>query len=549
MNRLPGLRRWVFLLLLVATAVSGQDLINSLLDQGMRHYAQQNWAAAADYLGQVCDMAPDHHTARYYLVYSLLMMKKYPAALKEASTLVERQPGVPQYVQLRDQVQQAMAATLAAQTGPGAPAGTRRPGVPPKEVVLGGYEPLKGKTLEEPKMPTGPRPGKPTPAKPPTPLEQAISYLDGGDYAEATRLLDDLLKKEPKNAKVLHHRGVVELNQRLYPAAVSWFKKAVEADPKSFETWFLLGEIAAREGRLKDAEDAFQKAVAIKQDVFALVNLGDVLRRQGQPKKALEIYEKVIKLDSNVLEAKINLAEAQLDLGRIDDATVLINEVLTANPSNGQAHFVKGKLLYRSDLLDDAISEIKLALNTASDNAEYQLFLGKVLLKAFRTGEASERGAAVLRDNPQSFEARLLLAEAMLMEGQTGDAEEHVNQAEKIRSSPELARLRALIARRNGDNDKAKTFFQTYLSQDPDNGYAYLEYGDMLEKSGDIPSALEVYRLIKTRFAGTQFADNAEIRLAALGGSAAGNEPALPGGGYTPPPIAKPPAKPGKVRY
>ncbi|NLI77865.1 MAG: tetratricopeptide repeat protein [Candidatus Riflebacteria bacterium] len=548
MNRCSRLQILVPLVLLLATSASGQDLTGALLDQGMRHYAQQNWAGAADYLGQVCDMAPDQHTARYYLVYSLLMMRKFPEALSHANILVQRNPGQPAYLQLQAQIQQAIAAQAAPRPDGG---GGSRPGVPPKEVVLGGYEPASGKgVLIEPKMPTGPRPSKPKPPKADTPLDTAIAHIDAEEYPQAVAILDDLLKKDPKNAKALHYRGVVEFNQRQYGAARDWFKKAVAVDPKGFETWFLMGDAANRESKFGEARDAFAKAVAIKEDVFALLNLADAQRKLGKAKEAEEIYKKIVKIDSNVVEAKVNLADAQLEQGRVDDAAVLINDVLSINPTNGFAHYVKGKILFRSDLNEDAISELKLALSTSPDNDLYRLAMAKALLKGFRTGEATELGGAVLRDNPNSYEARLILAEALLMEGQTGDAEEHVDQAEKIMAGPELNRLRGLIALRNGDQEKAKTMFQTYISQDSTNGFAYLEYADVLEKAGDVPSALEVYKLIKSRFGGTALEAQADAKLTALGGAAAAGEAAPPAGAEAPPATpATPPPAPGKVRY
>ena len=538
------LRLLIPILLMLTLAASGQDLVGPLFDQGMKHYSQQNWAGAVDYLGQVCDMSPNHHLARYYLVYSLLMIKHYPAALKQATILSERNPGVPQYATLLSQIQQTIAAQSTAKIVSGG-----RPGAPPKEVTFGGYNSPGGKTLEQPKMPVHPpKPKTPSTAKPETPLEIAIAHIDAEEFAPATQLLDELIKKEPKNAKALHYRGVVEFNQRKYAESRGWFQKSVALDPKAFETFFLLGDAANREGKTKEAEEAFQKATALKEDVFAFLNLADVKRKLGKISDAEEIYKKIAKIDPNMVDAKVQLADCQLEQGKVDDAMVMVNDVLTFNPANALAHFVKGKILYRSELNDDAISELKTALAASPDSEYYQIALAKALLKGFKTGEATELGAAVLKNNQESYDARLILAEALMLEGQTGDAAEHIEKASKINPGPEIQRMKALLAKRNGDNDGARTFFQAYISQDSNNAFAYLEYADFLEKTGDIPGAIEVFKMIPAHFPGSSLAAQAEMKITALGAQAGGGTPDTthPGPGKTASASTPPP---GKVRY
>ena len=66
------------------------SLIPALLDEGMKHYSEKQYSAAADYLGQVVDMDAEHSQARYYLVYSLALSGNQEMALKHAEILAKK---------------------------------------------------------------------------------------------------------------------------------------------------------------------------------------------------------------------------------------------------------------------------------------------------------------------------------------------------------------------------------------------------------------------------------------------------------------------------
>jgi len=528
----------IFTLLMIfltgSLVVFAQDLVAPLFAQGMKLYTQKDYAGAADYLGQVCDITADHHQARFYLVYSLAAIKNYAEALKQAKLLCDRNPLNPQFVALRDQIQQAFNAANSTKNISITDSAVQ------KETYLGHNDPLAITTSSGVISISTPR-ASPV-ARPKSPLDDAVTCLDSEEYAQAAKLFDAIIGKDPKNAKALHYRGLVEYNQKKYTDARTWFQKAVAVKPE-FDTLFLLGEALQREGNPKGAEEAFQKALAIKEDVFAILNLAEAKRKQGKTNEALEFYRKALKIDPNVSEAKIFCGETLLDQGKIEEATKIINEVLTTEPSNGYAHYVKGRILLQGDLSDDAVNEAKSAIIAMPENEFFKIFLAKAYLKGYKTGPALDVAGEIIKTNPNNYEARVILAEGLLFSGEIENAKEHLEQAEKIRPGPEVTKIRAFIARKLGDNEKAKELFQSYLSQEAGNGSAYLEYGQFLEEIGDAPMAAEVYKSIQTRFPKTSFAATADAKLEAIA-------PKLPqGAGDKTATPDKPKVEPGKVKY
>lgn len=508
--------------------INGQDMISNLYQQGIYHYSNKNWLAAIDYLGQVCDLNPDHLDARYYLAYSLIMVKKYHEALKHANILISKSPQVKQYIELRDLIMKLVTqpSLSATNTNPKDMQLTKEsytksilketPKVSTKiqkEVIItSNSETQSPSTLDKNKKINKSKEVSQKISK----LDSILQLIDNREFAQAINLLEELIKKEPKNSKYLHYRGVVEIELKNYTKAINWLKKALEIDKNDFESWFLLGETYIKTNNLKDAESAFEKAVSIKQDPFALINLGIVYRQQNKYNKAIETFEKACKLDSSILEGQINLADTLADYGKLQEASAKINEILTVNPTSASARFIKGKILYHSDMLEDAVSEIKLAVAADPSNAYYNLFLAKVLLKMHRTGEAIEKAASILSDPQFGLEAKLVMAEALMLEGQLADAEAHLNDVEKQANFPQVYRLKGLVAQKRNDTDTAKAMFQKYISTDPNNGYAYLEYANLLETSGDVSSAIEVYKTISSHFPNTTISQKAEEKISTL---------------------------------
>ncbi len=525
----------VLLCLLMGVSASAQDAAAVLYQQGMNLYAQKNYLAAIDYLGQVCDMAPANLQARFYLVYSYIGVGKHQEALKHAKVLAEKDPGNMSYQTLKAELEKHIGViqTQAAQS-------VR----PPKEVEFGGYQ-----TLEPVSKPAEPRTeSKPKPAPPKEPkekadpmVEKAMEALDNQNYEEAAKILEEHLAKKPKDFTALHARGMVAVQVGDYEKARTWLEKALKEKPDAFDTLFLLGEACSRQGKLKEAEEAFTKAVAKKQDQFALINLGEVKRRLGKLKESVETLKKALAIDANLVDAKLALADTHLEEGKTEDAINLVNEVLTSEPTNSSAHFVKGKILYRSDLIDDAIVELKSAMTESRENETIGAYLGRVLLSQQKFAEALDAANEVLKINPNSWEARLILAEALMQTGDNENARDQISEAEKVYNGPKVMLARAKLTRREGEVEKATEMFQAYVAAEGNSGPALLEFGQFLDEVGNLKMAAEVYETVKQKFSGTSFAVQADNRLAGVKARMpAEPEPA-------PPPAPKP--APGKVKY
>ena len=509
-----------------------QNLVPALLDQGMRLYAAKDYSGAADYLGQVVDMAPDQDQARFYLVYSLAMSGNRELALSHARRLATARPAEKQYADLVKQLEGEIAKVQQQKQQQ-----TTVRSVP-KEVILGGYQSLD--TMREPIVSTQTRDIAPPREK--TPLDLAVEKIDEELYASATLLLNEILAKEPANSKALHHLGLVKFNTGKYAEAIKDFEKALAADSKSFQSRFLMGDCYRAMDDYKKAEEQFRKAGEIKEDVFAMLNLADAIIKQGRLKEAEEVFEKILKKDANVSDASIGLAQIKLYQGRIEEASEMVNKVISAGGGNPEANYIKALILIENKLFDEAAEEAGKAMLAVPGSLKYRALRALALVRGFNVARGLEEAAAIMREVPENLDARLVLAEGLIMSGAVGDAEEHLLAVEKKMRHPQVPYLRASAALRNGENDKAKEYYSEYLQLSAGQPRASFEYAQFLETSGQEEDALVAYREITEQFKDTAYAQQAEEGLNRLSEKLKGE-----GGGTKAPEGQN--LRPGKVKF
>lgn len=490
-------------------ALAAQDLVPALLDQGLKLYAAKDYNGAVDYLGQVVDMAPKHDQARYYLIYSYAMTGNREKALEHARTLAANQPTQAQYTALVAQLEGEIAKdNVLKEVKSAAGRSTRMP----KETILGSYQTMGA--VREPRVST--QTYNITPPKPKTSIELAVDKIDEEDYDAAKVILAEILAKDSKDAKAHHYLGVISFTNGEYQEAIKEFDKAMLADPKNFQSAFLLGDCYRALDDLKKAEKHFRQALLIKEDIFAMINLAEVLARQGRLKEAEEYFEKVSKKDSDISDAKIGLAQIKLTRGYVEDAAEMINTVISKGSGNPEAYYTKAQLLMENKLFDDAAEEAKKAMQIVPGNLKYRSMYALAQVRGFNVPKGLEEAAAILKEYPDNIDARLVIAEGLIMSGASGDAEEHLVGVEKRVKHPQVSYLRAIGAVRNGKSDEARVFYREYMDRSVGQAKPSLEYAQFLEKIGQLADALQAYYEISEQFGETAYAAEAREGIARL---------------------------------
>lgn len=111
--------------------------------------------------------------------------------------------------------------------------------------------------------------------------------------AQTSKTLQENPNHSTAKAQSLIAQGQIAYTEKSYPAAISYFKSALQILPTSSLPQYGLGKVYLANGQAKAAESAFKKAIEQNEDFeLALKGMGDALAAQGENKKATKYFKK-----------------------------------------------------------------------------------------------------------------------------------------------------------------------------------------------------------------------------------------------------------------
>jgi len=115
---------------------------------------------------------------------------------------------------------------------------------------------------------------------------------------------------KPNYAEVYNNLGVLQLQQGRLKEAEASYSKAITFKPNYAEAHINLGKALNIQGKLKEAEASFRQAITLEPGLaVAHYNLGKVYKKISKKSKAIECFEKTLKLSSeDLLGAALQLA-------------------------------------------------------------------------------------------------------------------------------------------------------------------------------------------------------------------------------------------------
>jgi tetratricopeptide (TPR) repeat protein len=182
----------------------------------------------------------------------------------------------------------ALAALLALASSPAALA--QEPAAPPSGPVPAAV----------PAEPESPEPPAAIAPKPPARKPDSAVPLD-------IDILSEKLARHPDNPYLLNELGNLFLKQGRRKEAEARYARAVKLDKDFAAAWNNLGVVRYALGRKSEAKLAYRKAVAIQPNyALAWYNLGVVLDASNFYTEAIKAYERAFTLDPGLLDVRKN---------------------------------------------------------------------------------------------------------------------------------------------------------------------------------------------------------------------------------------------------
>jgi Flp pilus assembly protein TadD len=267
-------------------------------------------------------------------------------------------------------------------------------------------------------------------------VADAEASIVKSDWKSAQTKLDVWLAAHPSDARALFDAGYVADAQGRLDDAANLYRRAVEADPKSFEAHLSLGLLLARQGRDEDARPELITATELDP---------------GQAGPALK--------------ARAWRALAQIDKPGPDKP--------------GDAIQASNDLLEALRLSPETPADTLLAANLAESAGQ------------FDAAEAAYR--RLLAADPNSLEAQTGLAHVLILRKQYPDAEAFIRGA--LEHSPDSPALNAQLATVLAAQDKAEALplLQKLHNNHPDDQAISRMLADVLAQAGDAAGADKIY--------------------------------------------------------
>jgi tetratricopeptide (TPR) repeat protein len=196
----------------------------------------------------------------------------------------------------------------------------------------------------------------------------ALGVIAAGQrrYADAEKLYRRALEADPGLDEARLHLGVALHQANANEKAEAELRTYLEKHPKSADAWKTLGAALVRLDRLPEAKVAYEKALAENdKDPTTLYNYALCAERFGNFLFAIQEYERVVQLDANHWKSLENLGRLYRRAGRDEKALDYFEKALKIQPGEPDLHLHRANALAQLHRDSDARDELREFLRLA----------------------------------------------------------------------------------------------------------------------------------------------------------------------------------------
>lgn len=228
-------------------------------------------------------------------------------------------------------------------------------------------------------------------------LELGRLYLIGGATKKALKQTESVLLKDEGNAQALQLKVAALLQKNELTAAEMLLSELLRKGVADENTYFLLGTAAIFDNNLKKAKHWLTKGISINPKSIKLLLLkANILMSSRHFSETETLLKQIVKIQptkKKQILIKSLLAQARLMKGDFKGAKVAIDEILSLDNRNADAHYIKGKLFLLDRNYNAAVEEFKIVIaHTPGFEAAHQS-----LAQAYYQKREAEKALIVLK--------------------------------------------------------------------------------------------------------------------------------------------------------
>jgi tetratricopeptide (TPR) repeat protein len=216
-----------------------------------------------------------------------------------------------------------------------------------------------------------------------------MAHYGLGEYRAAVPFLKQASDQDTQNLPLLLTLAHSCLLSKQYPCVLDAFHRMVALNAESAEADMLVGEAL---DEMKDPIGAIRELrAAVKvnpKEPNAHFGLGYLLWTQGQTQEAAQEFQAELNNDPRHTQAMLYLADADIQMDRLEDARPLLEKVVKINPKSSMGHLDLGIVYAETGRAKDALGEFKTAIVLKPDDVNAHWRLGRLYRSMGKTEDA-----------------------------------------------------------------------------------------------------------------------------------------------------------------
>ena len=309
-----------------------------------------------------------------------------------------------------------------------------------------------------------------------------------------------LAAADSNDAQLFYQKGLKELWQENWSAALTCFQKAKEKSPQDADVWFQLGYCYSKLGRYQEGIESYKQAIKIKPDFAeSHYNLGVAYSKLGRSQEAIESFKQAIRIKPDFAEAHYNLGIAYSNLGRYQDEIESYKQAIRIKPDHASAHYNLGVAYGQLGRWQEAMESFKQAIRIKPDDAKAHYNLGLAYGALGRYQDEIEAYKQAIRIEPDYAKAHHWLGVTYGKLSRWQEAIESYKQV--IRIKPDYAEAHSGLGNAYIGLHRYQEAIEAYkqaIRIEPNDAEAHYGLGGSYLFAGDKGSALEEYKILKT---------------------------------------------------
>ena len=241
-------------------------------------------------------------------------------------------------------------------------------------------------------------------------LGALLVKMERPEEAEAT--LRAVIEAAPSFAKPAEDLGFLLLQLNRAGDALPLLERATQLDPTLERAWFSLGKALSLLGRGKDADAAFEKSFELSPERRLMAHAAEH-QKEGRIEEAEQIYRRVLRKNPRNVDALRLLALLAMRADRPDDAETLLLRAIEIAPDFLLALLDLGRLRKEQDRYGEALESFDRVISLEPAQPQAHFLRAATLARASFTRESIDAYRSCLAVRPGHVGALLGLGHVL----------------------------------------------------------------------------------------------------------------------------------------